>query len=584
MDKKAIHYRRGENPVKQLNGIAASPGIAIAKVYQLDTLDFSFDKTLNSTREQEINRLNSALQASKQEIKAMKEQTIHALGQEAIAIFDVHLLILNDAELINPIKDKIKNDGWKAEAAMVEVMAGFIRSFENIDNDYMKERADDIRDVLKRVLAHLLHVSIPNTAKLTEEMILIAPDLTPSETAQLNQKFIKGIVTDAGGNTSHSSIIARSLEIPAVVGTKNITKTVQSGDIIIIDGFKGVVILHPDERTVTAYQEQAEQFAKEKQSRKKSIEEEIRTKDGKRIELAANISSPEDLKRALHVGARTIGLYRTEFLYMGKPTLPSEKEQFEVYASALKQMNENPVIIRTLDIGGDKRLNSFTLPEEMNPSLGLHSIRFCLRHEEIFRPQLRALLRASIYGNLKIMFPMITTLEEFREAKALLLEEKAALENEGFSLSDSIQIGVMIEVPSAAILASQLAKEVDFFSIGTNDLIQYTLATDRLNEQVASLYQPYHPAILHLIHHVIQAGEKEGIRVAVCGEMAADAIGIPILLALGLSEFSMDPASLLKVQAQLKNLSDKELTTIKDDLLHLGTADEVVAMIKKWID
>lgn len=566
--------------MKTINGIAAAAGIAIAKVYELKAPELSYEKKTVEDKEHELKRLDDALQTSIGELEKIKEHTRKTIGEEQAEIFSAHLLILNDPELINPIKDKI-NEGQIAEAALDEVTSSFIEMFESMDNEYMQERAADIRDVSRRVLAHLLGVQFPNPALIDEEVVVVANDLTPSDTAQLNRQYVKGFATDIGGRTSHSAIMARSLEIPAVVGTRNVTEEVKAGDTLIIDGLEGNVIINPNEETLAAYREKQENYEEQKKEWAKLKNEKTLTADDEQVELAANIGTPDDIEGVLNNGGEAVGLYRTEFLYMGKSALPSEDEQYEAYKEVLEKMEGKPVVVRTLDIGGDKELDYLDLPKELNPFLGFRAIRFCLENEHVFRPQLRALLRASVHGNLKIMFPMIATLEEFRQAKALLLEEKEALQAEGISVSDDIEVGIMVEIPSTAVIAKQFAKEVDFFSIGTNDLIQYTMAADRMNEQVSYLYQPYHPAILNLVHHVIEAAHSEGKWVGMCGEMAGDPIAIPILLGLGLDEFSMSATSILPARSQIRNLSKKEMASYTEQLLNMETAEEVVAFIKE---
>ncbi|GIO26351.1 phosphoenolpyruvate--protein phosphotransferase [Ornithinibacillus bavariensis] len=564
-----------------IQGIAASSGIAIAKAYQLVTPDLSYTVKEIDNPDNEIQRLEQALEVSKQELEKIKAHTLKELGEEHAEIFSAHLLVLSDPELINPIKDKINNDKTMAEAALEDVANMFIGMFESMDNEYMRERAADIRDVTKRVMAHLLGVSFPNPALIDEEVIVIANDLTPSDTAQLNRQFVKGFATDIGGRTSHSAIMARSLEIPAVVGTKEVTKSVSQDEIVIIDGIDGNVVINPTEEELNEYKAKQENFAKQQALWAQLKDEPTFTADGEQIELVGNIGTPNDVTGVLNNGGEGVGLYRTEFLYMGKSELPSEDEQFEAYKSVLEQMGDKPVVVRTLDVGGDKELPYLDLPKEMNPFLGFRAIRFCLENEHVFRPQLRALLRASVYGNLKIMFPMIATLEEFRKAKAILLEEKENLKQEGHSVSDDIEVGIMVEIPSTAVIAKQFAKEVDFFSVGTNDLVQYTMAADRMNEQVSYLYQPYHPAILNLVNNVIEAAHSEGKWAGMCGEMAGDPIAIPILLGLGLDEFSMSATSILPARTQLKNISKKEMASYKDKLLSMSTAEEVVAFVKE---
>jgi len=567
--------------MKKITGIGASSGIAIAKAYRLEAPDLSFEKTTIDNPDKEKERLDKALDISKQELEKIREHTKKSIGEAQAEIFSAHLLVLSDPELINPMKEKIDTDHAMAETALQEVADMFIDMFKNMDNEYMRERAADIQDVTKRVLAHLLGVSFPDPALINEEVIVIANDLTPSDTAQLNRDYVKGFITDIGGRTSHSAIMARSLEIPAVVGTKEITTAVEAEDVLIVDGSEGEVIIHPSENELNSYREKQELHEKQKEAWAKLKDEPTFSKDGEQVELAANIGTPEDVDGVLNNGGEGIGLYRTEFLYMGKNELPTEEEQFDAYKSVLEKMDGKPVVVRTLDIGGDKELNYLDLPEELNPFLGFRAIRFCLENENVFRPQLRALLRASVYGNLKIMFPMIATLEEFRQAKSMLLEEKEALTKEGVDVSDDIEIGIMVEIPSTAVTAKQFAKEVDFFSIGTNDLIQYTMAADRMNEQVSYLYQPYHPAILNLIHHVIEAAHAEEKWVGMCGEMAGDTIAIPILLGLGLDEFSMSATSILPARTQIRELSKKELAARKDEILAMGTAEEVVNYVKE---
>ncbi|MBR2516257.1 phosphoenolpyruvate--protein phosphotransferase [Geobacillus sp.] len=566
---------------KTIHGIAASCGIAIAKAYRLETPDLAAEKRAVADVEAEVARFEAAVAKAKEELEAIKQHALEKLGEDKAAIFAAHLLVLDDPELLNPIKEKIQTERVNAEYALDETASFFISMFEAMDNEYMKERAADIRDVTKRVLAHLLGVTISNPSLISEEVVIIAEDLTPSDTAQLNRQYVKGFATDIGGRTSHSAIMARSLEIPAVVGTKTVTAEVKNGDIVIVDGLDGQVIINPSPELLAQYEQKRARYEAQKAEWAKLVHEATVTADGIHVELAANIGTPDDVKGALANGAEGIGLYRTEFLYMGRSELPTEDEQFVAYKTVLEQMNGKPVVVRTLDIGGDKELPYLQLPKEMNPFLGFRAIRLCLEMQDMFRTQLRALLRASVYGNLKIMFPMIATLDEFRQAKAILLEEKEALLRQGVAVADGIEVGMMVEIPAAAVMADQFAKEVDFFSIGTNDLIQYTMAADRMNERVAYLYQPYNPAILRLISHVIDAAHREGKWVGMCGEMAGDPIAIPILLALGLDEFSMSATSILPARAQLKQLAKEEAARIKETVLSLGTAEEVVSFVKR---
>ncbi|MGD6856270.1 phosphoenolpyruvate--protein phosphotransferase [Bacillus infantis] len=564
-----------------LQGIAASSGIAIAKAYRLVEPDLSFSKKTVEDADNEVGRFQQALATSKSELEAIREKAEKDLGADKAAIFDAHLLVLSDPELISPIEDKIKTEKVNAEQALKETADMFVSMFEQMDNEYMKERAADIRDVTKRVLSHLLGVQVVNPSMIAEEVIIIAEDLTPSDTAQLNRQFVKGFTTDIGGRTSHSAIMARSMEIPAVVGTKTATEEIQNGDMVIVDGLTGQVHVNPTPEAIESYKEQNAAFEAQKAEWAKLVNEKTVSADGHHVELAANIGTPKDLKGVINNGGEAVGLYRTEFLYMGRDQLPTEEEQFEAYKAVLEGMEGNPVVVRTLDIGGDKELPYLNLPKEMNPFLGFRAIRLCLEEQDIFRTQLRALLRASSYGNLKIMFPMIATLDEFRQGKAILEEEKQKLSSEGVKTADKIELGIMVEIPSTAVLADQFAKEVDFFSIGTNDLIQYTMAADRMNERVSYLYQPYNPAILRLVKMVIDAAHKEGKWAGMCGEMAGDETAIPLLLGLGLDEFSMSATSILKARSQILRLSREEMKELAEKALQMGTAEEVVAAVKQ---
>ncbi|EKH2262369.1 phosphoenolpyruvate--protein phosphotransferase [Staphylococcus pseudintermedius] len=563
-----------------IKGIAASDGVAIAKAYLLVEPDLNFNNEKTDQPEAEVQKFNEALNNSKIELTKIRNHAEEQLGADKAAIFDAHLLVLDDPELIQPIEEKIKNESASAPQALTEVTQNFITIFESMDNEYMKERAADIRDVAKRVLAHILGVELPNPSIIDESVIIVAHDLTPSDTAQLNKQYVQGFVTNIGGRTSHSAIMSRSLEIPAVVGTKSISESVQQGDMVIVDGLTGDVIVNPSDDEIKAYQHKRESFFADREALKQLRDEPSKTLDGHEVELAANIGTPNDLEGVHNNGAEGIGLYRTEFLYMGRDNMPTEDEQFEAYKKVLESMKGKRVVVRTLDIGGDKELPYLNLPEEMNPFLGYRAIRLCLDQPEIFRPQLRALLRASAYGKLNIMFPMVATIQEFRDAKALLLEEKENLKQEGVEVSDDIELGIMVEIPATAALADVFAKEVDFFSIGTNDLIQYTMAADRMSERVSYLYQPYNPSILRLIKQVIDASHQEGKWTGMCGEMAGDETAIPLLIGLGLDEFSMSATSILKARRQIKDLSRTEMVQLADRALNCATVDEVVDLVK----
>lgn len=569
---------------KLIKGIAASDGVAIAKAYLLVEPDLTFDKNEKVTDvEGEVAKFNSAIEASKVELTKIRNNAEVQLGADKAAIFDAHLLVLDDPELIQPIQDKIKNENANAATALTDVTTQFVTIFESMDNEYMKERAADIRDVSKCVLSHILGVELPNPSMIDESVVIVGNDLTPSDTAQLNKEFVQGFATNIGGRTSHSAIMSRSLEIPAIVGTKSITQEVKQGDMIIVDGLNGDVIVNPTEDELIAYQDKRECYFADKKELQKLRDADTVTVDGVHAELAANIGTPNDLPGVIENGAQGIGLYRTEFLYMGRDQMPTEEEQFEAYKEVLEAMDGKRVVVRTLDIGGDKELSYLNLPEEMNPFLGYRAIRLCLAQQDIFRPQLRALLRASVYGKLNIMFPMVATINEFREAKAILLEEKENLKNEGHDISDDIELGIMVEIPATAALADVFAKEVDFFSIGTNDLIQYTLAADRMSERVSYLYQPYNPSILRLVKQVIEASHKEGKWTGMCGEMAGDETAIPLLLGLGLDEFSMSATSILKARRQINGLSKNEMTELANRAVDCATQEEVIELVNNYV-
>ena len=570
---------------KQLKGIAASDGVAVAKAYMLIQPDLSFEKKQVEDSEAEIARLQTALQKSQEELQLIRNKAAESLGEEEAQVFDAHLMVLADPEMISSIESNIKDAKVNAESALKEVTDMFITMFESMeDNPYMQERAADIRDVTKRVLAHLLGVKLPNPAMINEEVIVVAHDLTPSDTAQLDRRYVKAFVTDIGGRTSHSAIMARSLEIPAVVGSKEITSLTEDDVMLAVDGIDGNVIINPTEDDVKEYEAKAEAFARQKAEWEQLKNAQTVTADGKHFELAANIGTPKDVEGVINNGGEAVGLYRTEFLYMDSPDFPTEDEQFEGYKAVLEGMNGKPVVVRTMDIGGDKELPYLDLPHEMNPFLGYRAIRVCLDRKDMFRTQLRALLRASVYGQLRIMFPMIATLQEFRAAKAILDEERENLTKEGVEVADNIQVGIMIEIPAAAVLADQFAKEVDFFSIGTNDLIQYTMAADRMNEQVSYLYQPYNPSILRLIKHVIDSAHAEGKWAGMCGEMAGDQVAVPLLVGLGLDEFSMSATSILKTRSLMKRLDTAKMQELSQRAIsECTTMDEVVALVNEYV-
>ncbi|WP_432702738.1 phosphoenolpyruvate--protein phosphotransferase [Lysinibacillus sphaericus] len=566
----------------EIKGIAVSEGIAFADAYCLVEPDLSFKKQTITDVQAEIERFKKALAQSKVELQEIVTSAQEKFGEEKAAIFVAHLLLLEDPEMLAAIEEKMKL-GSNAEYALHEVSKMFISMFEGMDNVYMQERAADIRDVSKRLLAHLLHVELPDIRRLASDVIIVAEDLTPSMTAQLDTKYVKGFITDIGGRTSHSAILARTLDIPAIVGTKTATKEIKHGTPLIMDGTKGNILMNVTPEVAAFYMQQQQVQQQQRSELSQYVTLLSKSADGHSLEIAGNIGKPEDVEKVLLAAGDGIGLFRTEFLYMERQELPNEEEQFQAYRTVLEKMQGKPTIVRTLDIGGDKHLPYLKLPSEINPFLGYRAIRICLNQQTIFRTQLRALLRASAYGNLKIMFPMIATLEEWRIAKQMLVEEKAQLQAQGVAIADAIEVGIMVEIPATAMIADLFAQEVDFFSIGTNDLIQYMLATDRMNENVSYLYQPYHPAVLRLIKQVIDAAHQQGKWVGMCGEMAADEVAIPILLALGLDEFSMNAASILKARAQIAKLSKEQLGQHIEAILMLATASDVEAYIKQYL-
>ncbi|RRD96102.1 phosphoenolpyruvate--protein phosphotransferase [Clostridiales bacterium COT073_COT-073] len=565
-----------------IKGIGASDGYSIAKAYKFAHAEVTVSRQMIADVEAEIVKFENAVEASKLQLTEIMEKTRINLDEEHAAIFEAHILILTDPELTGGAIDKIRSEGVNADFAFAEVSNTFVAMFEAMEDDYFRERAADMKDVSKRVLYNIQGIAIQDPTQIKEEVIVVANDLTPSDTALLDKRFVKGFVTDVGGRTSHSAIMARTLEIPAVVGAKNAFDQIEDGELLILDGVKGEVLTGADEATVSAYQTKQKEYLAQKEMLKAYKDKATMTADNQHVELAANIGSPEDADGAVNNGAEAVGLYRTEFLYMGNTHFPTEEEQLAAYRAVLEKMGEKGVVVRTLDIGGDKELSYYELPKEMNPFLGNRAVRLCLNEPDIFKTQLRALLRASVYGNLKIMFPMIATLDEFRKAKAVLMEVKTELEAEGQEIG-KFELGIMIEIPAAAVLAKAFAKEVDFFSIGTNDLIQYSFAADRMNEKVSYLYQPYHPALLHLIKGVIEASHAEGKWTGMCGEMAGELMAAPLLLGLGLDEFSMSASSILKIRHFMAGVTKEECQALVEKALLCGTEQEVIALVEEFL-
>jgi phosphoenolpyruvate-protein phosphotransferase (PTS system enzyme I) len=554
-------------------GIPASLGIAIGKARLICKINIEIKETKTENIEAEIHRFTAALEIAKHQLQKIKIDALENIGSENASIFDAHILMLEDEELTASVINKITIDSCNAEYALNSIFDAYISLFEDMENEYIKERAMDIRDVRERLLGIMLQID--NTSNLNyvnEKSIIVTQELTPSDTAGMDKNNIIGIITKLGGSTSHSAIMARTLEIPAVVGVGANIDLIKNGDFLIIDGDSGFVIINPDEETVKTYNEKKNIIEKHKKELQIFKNNPTKTLDGKIYEIAANIGSPDDTSAALACGAEGIGLFRTEFLYMNSTSLPSEEDQFTAYRAALTKMKNKPVVIRTLDIGGDKKLPYLSIEEEMNPFLGYRAIRLCLDKKDIFITQLRALLRASIYGNLKIMFPMIANLEELTAAKTILENVKADLDYAGIPYSSNIEVGIMIEIPSAAIMTDILAKEVDFFSIGTNDLIQYTIAVDRMNEKVAYLYNPYNISVLRLIKLVIDNAHINNKWVGMCGEAAGDINLIPVLLGLGLDEFSMSSSSVLEARKLICSTTYEACRSLTDKVLALTSA------------
>ncbi|MFW6266807.1 MAG: phosphoenolpyruvate--protein phosphotransferase [Halanaerobium sp.] len=566
-----------------LEGIAASPGIAIGKSLLKVEKEIEIDKkNINENQiEQEIEKLHNALSKSKEQLEQLKEETAEKLGEEKAEIFAAHLMILDDPEVIPAFENKIKDNKLNAAAAVKKVIDEFAAMFAAMDDEYLRERGSDIKDVGMRVIKNLLGIE-DIADKMEEEVIIIAEDLTPSDTAQLDTDKVLAFVTRDGSRTSHSAIMARSLGIPSVVGVgSELIEKAENGMEIIVDGNSGNIYFNPEQSTLTEYEAKLEKYEAEQERLKAFKNKSAETKDGHRVEVVGNMGNLKDVDPILANGGEGVGLFRSEFLYMDRDQLPTEEEQFEVYKEVAEKMGDKPVIIRTLDVGGDKELPYLDFPEEMNPFLGYRAIRVCLERDDIFKPQLRALLRAGSFGNLKIMFPMISSLNELLAAKAKVEEVKAELRAEGLEYNAEIDLGMMIEIPAAVMIADKLAKEVDFFSIGTNDLIQYTVAVDRMNEQIAEMHTPYHPAVLRLVKKTIEAAHAEDIWVGMCGEAAGEELLLPFLLGAGLDEFSMSAVSILKIKEILTKWTLAEAEKISQQVLNLGTAAEVKNYLNK---
>ena len=565
-----------------MKGTSASAGIGIGKAAIVEETELVIKKETISDAAAEKERFHAALNQAMEETDALAKDLATRVGEKEAEILNGHLMLLSDPMLTGEIENTIAGENACSEYAIESVCNMYADMFASMGDELMQQRATDMRDIKTRMQKILLGVSSVDIASLPAGSIIVAKDLTPSMTAGINPDNVCGIVTELGGKTSHSAILARALEIPAVVAVEGFLNNVKDGDTVVLDGSEGIVFVNPEETITAEYETKRTAYLKEKKELDQYIGKPTVTKDGVTIELVANIGKPEDVDKVLQYDAEGIGLFRTEFLFMDRNSMPTEDEQFEAYQKVAIAMNGKPVIIRTLDIGGDKEIPYMALKKDENPFLGYRAIRFCLdRREDVYRPQLRALLRASAFGNIKIMVPMVTCLEEFREAKAMIEEVKAELDLKGIAYKRDIQVGIMVETAAASLMADAFAKEVDFFSIGTNDLTQYTMSVDRGNDKVSYLYSPLNPAVLRSIRHIIQCGRKEGIMVGMCGEAASDPLMIPLLLAFGLNEFSMSASAVLNARKLITGYSIAELQSIADQAMSFVTAGEVEAYMRE---
>ena len=560
-----------------MRGIAAAPGISIGNAYLLDSEEFVIPKRKikKDDVKKEIERFNKCLAKTRNELLGIKEKISQEMGSEHAEIFSAHLLVIEDPILINDVISRIEKELMGVEYIFLDVMKKYIAVLSRTNDEYLRERVSDINDVGKRVLRNLLGTKKESLETLRDKVIVVAYDLSPSDTAIMHRRNVTAFVTDIGGKTSHTAIMAKSLEIPAVVGLQAVTARVQNGDLLIVDGTHGELIVNPSPETLKKYEIEKRKYAALERDLNALKDLPSQTLDNKTVALAANIEMPEDMPSVLDHKADGIGLYRSEYFYMNRKGIPTEEEHYQAYKFVAEGVYPKDVVIRTLDLGGDKFLSNLHVPREMNPFMGWRGIRFCLARPDIFKTQLRAILRASAHGNLKIMFPMISGVDEVRRANAMLEEVKDELKKKSIKFDNDIEVGAMIEIPSAAMTSDLLAEEVDFFSIGTNDLIQYSLAVDRVNEKIAYLYEPAHPAVLRFIKTVIDNGHAKNIWVGMCGEMAGDVVMTVILLGLGLDHFSMSPVNLLEVKRVIRAVSFQDAKKIAKKALDLGSASEV---------
>ena len=567
--------------MKRMTGIGASEGVSIGKVLLFITEEIVVPETKdeNSTIEAELAKLENGLKKSKMQLIAIREKVKEKMGEDKAAIFDGHIMLLEDDDLITEVEDKIKEDGLPAAKALHDGINEYCDMISQLDDPYLRERAADLKDIGKRWLKNLLGMKIHDLSNLEPGTIVVTEDLTPSDTAQLDLENCIGFITEVGGKTAHSAIMARSLELPAVVGVKGILTEVKDGELVVMDGETGELYLEPSEELISEYVKKQEVLKKEKEELRKLIHEDAVTVDGRKVDIWGNIGSPNDVDAVIESGATGIGLYRTEFLFMNSDHFPTEEEQYQAYRVVAEKMQGKPVTIRTMDIGGDKELPYLDLPKELNPFLGYRAIRISLENKDMFKTQLRAILRASQYGQIKIMYPMISSINEIRKANAILEECKKELDEIGKIYDRNIKVGIMVETPSTAIVAYKFAKEVDFFSIGTNDLTQYFLAVDRGNEMVSTLYNSFNPAVLEAIQKVIDAAHGAHISVSMCGEFAGDKRATKLLLGMGLDSFSMSASSGLTVKKIIRNSSYADAQKFRDLILQQDTPEDVIAKL-----
>jgi phosphotransferase system enzyme I (PtsI) len=567
-----------------LKGTSASAGIGIGKAVIVEETELIINKNLVEDAEAEKVRFQSALKLAVEQTETLAKDLATRVGEKEAEILNGHILLLSDPMLVGEIETTISGENVVSEYAVESVCNTYADMFASMGDELMQQRATDMRDIKTRIQKILLGVSSVDIAALPAGSVIVAKDLTPSMTAGINPANVTGIVTELGGKTSHSAILARALEIPAVVALVGFLDKVKEGEDLVLDGSDGTVFINPEESVKAEYAAKREAFLKEKKELEQYIGKPTITKDGVTVELVANIGKPEDVEKVLQYDGEGVGLFRTEFLFMDRASMPTEEEQFEAYKKVASALNGKPVIIRTLDIGGDKEIPYMGLSKDENPFLGYRAIRFCLdRKEDVYKPQLRALLRASAFGNIRIMVPMVTCLEEIREAKALVEEMKKELDEKGIAYKKDIEIGIMVETAAASLMADAFAKEVDFFSIGTNDLTQYTMSVDRGNDKVSYLYSPLNPAVLRSIRHVIECGRKEGIMVGMCGEAASDPLMIPLLLAFGLNEFSMSASAILNARKLITSYSTKELQAMADQAMSFTTVKEIEDFMKAFV-